>query len=102
MNPAQPLQGNATAVVVCALGARGLLRLPAVWSTDGHPMMHLLSTILGAALILIVLADVFLTVLYARMGNGIVSHRLACWTWYVFRAVAKPLPRYKDRVLSFC
>ena len=64
--------------------------------------MRWLSIILGGLLILFILADVFLTVLYARMGNGIISHRLACWTWYAFRAIARPFPRYKDRILSFC
>ena len=65
-------------------------------------IMHFLSIIFGAAVIFIVLADVFLTVLYARMGNGFISHRLACWTWYLFRALVKPFPRQKDRALSFC
>ena len=64
--------------------------------------MHRLSIIFGAALIVFVLADVFLTVLYARMGNGVISHRLACWTWCAFRAIARPFPRQKDRILSFC
>jgi len=36
------------------------------------------------------------------MGNGIISHRLACWTWFAFRTIAKPFPRQKDRLLSFC
>jgi hypothetical protein len=56
----------------------------------------------GALLILLVLLDVYLTVLYARMGNGVISHRLACWTWYAFRAIARPFPRFKDRILSYC
>ena len=67
-----------------------------------YAMMQLLFIIFGAALIVIVLLDVFLTVLYARMGNGFISNRLACWTWYVFRAIARPFPLQKDRILSFC
>jgi hypothetical protein len=57
---------------------------------------------LGALLILLVLLDVFLTVLYARVGTGIISHKLACWTWYLFRFVARPFPRRRDAILSFC
>src|SRR2546429_8708907 len=58
--------------------------------------------ILGALLILLVLLDVFLTVLYARVGAGVVSRRLACPTWWSFRTLAKPSPRRRDAVLSFC
>src|SRR5688572_26861593 len=65
-------------------------------------IMRFLSIISGAFLIVLVLLDVFLTVLYARMGNGIISHRLACWTWYTFRAAGKHIGRYRDRLLSFC
>ncbi|MEA2710397.1 MAG: hypothetical protein QOF78_2998 [Phycisphaerales bacterium] len=64
--------------------------------------MRWLWMILGGLLFGLVLADVFLTVLYARMGNGVISRRVACWTWYVFRAVARPFPRYRDGLLSFC
>jgi len=70
--------------------------------TDGHAMLRVIPMIFGALLILLVLLDVYLTVLYARMGNGVISHRLACWTWYAFRSVAKRVPSYKDRLLSFC
>ena len=65
-------------------------------------MLAVIFIFVGALLILLILLDVYLTVLYARMGNGIISHRLASWTWYTFRAIAKRVPRYKDRLLSFC
>jgi hypothetical protein len=65
-------------------------------------MLRVASMFFGLLLIALVLLDVYLTVLYARMGNGIISHRLACWTWYVFRALAKPAGRYRDAILSFC
>jgi hypothetical protein len=58
--------------------------------------------ILGAALILLVLLDVFLTVLYARVGAGVFSNRLACAAWWTFRTLAKPFPRRRDLILSFC
>jgi hypothetical protein len=57
---------------------------------------------LGIFLILLMLADVFLTVLYARAGTGIVGIRLAHVTWAAFRAAAGALgPRGGD-VLAFC
>jgi hypothetical protein len=59
-------------------------------------------TLLGLALIFVALLDVFLTVLYARMGNGFLSRRLACWTWYVFRAVARRCGSQRDTVASYC
>jgi hypothetical protein len=44
--------------------------------------------------------DVFLTVLYARIGTGILSHRLACFTWRLFKTVTKPFRRHRDYLLS--
>jgi hypothetical protein len=63
-------------------------------------MLHWIEPILGFALILLALADVFLTVLYARIGTGIISHRLACATWRLFKTVTKPVPRRRDYLLS--
>lgn len=57
---------------------------------------------LGAALMLLILADVFLTVLYARMGTGILSRRVARLAWKLFRAGSAPLGRRRGAVLSFC
>jgi hypothetical protein len=56
----------------------------------------------GAVLVLFVLLDVFLTVLYARMGSGIISARLARLVWHAFRVIAEAVPRRRARVLSFC
>jgi hypothetical protein len=69
---------------------------------DGHALVRVIALIFGGLLILLVLLDVFLTVLYARVGAGVFSHQLACWTWKLFRAVAKPFPRGRDQILSFC
>jgi len=44
----------------------------------------------------------FLTVLYARIGSGVWSHHLACWLWYLFRFVSRPLVLRRNLVLSFC
>ncbi len=57
---------------------------------------------IGAAVVLFVLVDVFLAVLYARIGAGVFSPRLARVIWRVFRGAARPLGRRAGKVLSFC
>ncbi len=56
----------------------------------------------GALLILLILVDVFLTVLYARIGTGIISDHVATLNWKVFRFLSKPFGKYRGKVLSFC
>lgn len=56
----------------------------------------------GAALVLFVLVDVFLTVLYARAGTGILSARLARGQWRLFKAFSRLFGRHRGKVLSFC
>jgi hypothetical protein len=56
----------------------------------------------GALLIATVLLDVFLTVLYARMGAGVISNRLAELIWRAFRLLSKPFGRHRPVVVSFC
>jgi hypothetical protein len=63
-------------------------------------MLRWIEPILGFALIVLALLDVFLTVLYARLGTGIISHRLACLVWRVFKVVSKPITRHRDYILS--
>jgi hypothetical protein len=60
-----------------------------------------LEPLAGAVLMALVLVDVFLTVLYARMGAGILGTQVAHLTWAVFRGAAKHLRR-PGRILSFC
>src|SRR3954466_3496138 len=48
----------------------------------------------------LVLADVFLTVLYARAGTGVISNRLARLVWLALRGAV--LDGGKGRLLSFC
>ena len=55
----------------------------------------------GTLLIALVLLDVLLTVLYARVGTGIISTRLARGTWLMVRALAKTTPSRRGKVLSF-
>jgi len=58
--------------------------------------------ILGVVLMSIVLADVFLTVLYVRSGTSLLSDRLARWCWRLFRLISKLLPQWRDKLLSYC
>jgi hypothetical protein len=57
---------------------------------------------LGAALELLVLLDVFLTVLYARMGTGIISYKLARLIWYALSRISEPFGPGRGMILSFC
>jgi len=61
-----------------------------------------LQQISGVVVVLLILLDVFLTVLYARMGSGLLSPRLARTVWLVFRALARSFPRHCDHIASFC
>jgi hypothetical protein len=56
----------------------------------------------GIIIVVLILLDVFLTVLYARMGSGLLSPTLARTVWHVFRFVAGISPRFCDRIASFC
>jgi hypothetical protein len=56
--------------------------------------------IAGALLMALVLADVFLTVLYARAGTEIISNRLARLIWLTLRRLASS--RSRSHLLSFC
>jgi hypothetical protein len=63
-------------------------------------MFRALEQAVGAILMLLVLADVFLTVLYARAGFGIISQQLATLTWRFFRAI--PMTKHRAALLSYC
>ncbi len=69
---------------------------------DGHTLLRWLSQGSGVLLIGVVLTDVFLTVLYARIHSGIISNHLGRWTWRAFRLSADALPKHRDKILSFC
>src|SRR5579884_486984 len=64
--------------------------------------MPVLEQIVGGLLMLLVLADVFLTVLYARMGTGLISLHLARGTWSMFRMLGRAAGPRRGKVLSFC
>ena len=65
-------------------------------------MKALLIQAAGTAVVLAALADVYLTVLYARAGVGVFSHRIGPGMWALFRRLARPFPRTRHRILSFC
>ena len=54
----------------------------------------------GAALMLLVLADVFLTILYARAGTGLLAPHWNRLVWAVLRGVAGLFGRRRGAVLS--
>ena len=62
--------------------------------------MRWIEPVAGTLLMALVLADVFLTVLYARAGTGIISDRLARMVWLALRRVASD--RNGNHLLSFC
>jgi hypothetical protein len=63
-------------------------------------MAHWVEPIAGTLLMALILADVFLTVLYARAGTGIISDRLARLVWLVLRRASSP--GNGSHLLSFC
>ena len=65
-------------------------------------LFHKLSPVIGGLLMALVLLDVFLTVLYARIGSGFLSHLVARLMWRIFRRVSTWMQRWRDPFLSFC
>lgn len=55
----------------------------------------------GAALMLLFLADIFLTVLYARAGTGLLAPRWNRLVWALMRSVSGLLGRHRGTALSF-
>ena len=60
-----------------------------------------LEQIVGAALMLLFLGDIFLTVLYARAGTGWLAPYLNRVVWAALRAAARLFGNGRSRVLSF-
>jgi hypothetical protein len=57
---------------------------------------------LGILLVLIILLDIFLTVLYARIGTSIIGSRVAQLIWASFVKASKVFGSRQGAVLSFC
>ncbi|GEO17233.1 ion channel [Microvirga aerophila] len=65
-------------------------------------MMGRLEQGLGILLILIILLDIFLIVLYARIGTSIIGSRVGRLVWAIFVAASKVFGSRQGAVLSFC
>ena len=65
-------------------------------------MFRWLAPLAGVALVLVALADIFLTVLYARIGVAFLTDFLGAKMWALFKAVAPLFPRFRNGILSFC
>lgn len=65
-------------------------------------MLPVLERTSGALLMGIVLLDVFLTVLYARIGTGLIAERVAHLGWLALRRTAEVFGSRRGTVLSFC
>lgn len=65
-------------------------------------MLAALERASGALVMGIVLLDVFLTVLYARIGTGLIAERVAHLTWITLRHAADAAASRRGTVLSFC
>ena len=62
----------------------------------------MLYQLIGLIVVLVTLIDVYLTVLYPRTGNSVISLRLSKATWEVFRYLSRLPFVNSDRVLSYC
>jgi hypothetical protein len=65
------------------------------------PAPSLAAPVLGAALVLLALADVFLTVLHARADAGVISPRLNRAIWALFRGGARLAGRHAESLLTY-
>ena len=64
--------------------------------------MAMVEQIAGAVVTVVMLLDVFLTVLYARAGTELLSPVVARTIWLVFRLVSRPFGGHRGRVLTLC
>ena len=60
-----------------------------------------LQQIVGAGVMLLFLADIFLTVLYARAGTGLLAPRWNRLVWAVLKALSGPFGSRRGAALSF-
>lgn len=57
--------------------------------------------LLGAGVMLLFLADIFFTVLYARAGTGLLAFRWNRLVWAALSAASRLSSRYRSTILSF-
>ncbi|MDQ3206876.1 MAG: potassium channel family protein [Pseudomonadota bacterium] len=63
--------------------------------------MDIVLILAGTLLVLLALADVFVTVLYARAGTGLLTPHVYRATWMLFKRVGARIGRRRDAFLSF-
>ena len=72
--------------------------------------MGWLAQLAGTGLVLLALADIYMTVLYPKGGRGVVSVPLSRGIWYIFRLIARAIPKkrvdaqrflVRDRLFSY-
>ena len=61
-----------------------------------------LEQISGFLVLALVLLDVFLDVLYARLGTGILAPRISRMIWRLFLWASRPMGRHRRVAMSFC
>src|SRR5688572_1304412 len=54
----------------------------------------------GGLLLLFILFDICYTVLYARIGTGILSHRIARFTWWILFRFARLFSKHRQSLMS--
>lgn len=64
--------------------------------------MSFLVQLLGVGLVIISLSDIYLTVLYPRLGSSWIGSQLGKRIWQLFLLVARAIPGKGDRLLSYC
>ena len=62
--------------------------------------MNLLLQLIGTGIIILVLLDIYLTVLFHRLGSSIISMPLNQGIWRLFRLVARGIPSKSDCLLA--
>jgi hypothetical protein len=65
-------------------------------------MPRWLEQAIGFLLLAVVLLDVFLDVLYARLGTGILAPRISRLIWRLFLWGSRPMGRHRRVAMSFC
>lgn len=60
--------------------------------------MVAVAQVVGVVLILLTVIDIFLMVLYARTGRGLVSSHVNEGVWRIFRSIAAAFPPGRDRL----
>ncbi|MBD6615610.1 two pore domain potassium channel family protein [Komarekiella sp. 'clone 1'] len=62
--------------------------------------MRLLVQIIGAGIVILSLVDIYLTVLFPRLGSSLLSLPLGKGMWRLFRLIARIVPFKDDKLLS--